>query len=159
MRPSLHAVDAGYPRKPKYDRAELFRSIGWEDLINNGNYENTCAIRVSIALISAHMRIPGRMSIKKGALKGALIEPGQGALSHILTKRRYLGTPEKFKGESAARKGIGSRGGIVSFWNIHPYMTATQGHIDVVSMYGNDYLSCAGTCYFSASEVWFWALK
>jgi hypothetical protein len=93
-------------------------------------------------------------------LKGRLIEPGQARLSRILAQRNMLGVPEKFKGSEAARRGIGQRRGVVSFWRIHPtWRGDTQGHIDVVSPNVYRFLDCKGECYFDASEVWFWPLK
>lgn len=159
MRPRYAAVAAGYPTRPPLDTATLFRTIGWDDLVDNGNYENTCTIRVSIALASAGFRIPGRMSIRKGPLKGRLIEPGQARLSQILARRNMLGAPEKFRGSPAAEKGIGLRRGIVSFWRLYPTRVGDwQGHIDVVSPNEYSFLECKGHCYFGAAEVWFWPL-
>jgi hypothetical protein len=77
---------------------ELFKEIGWDDLINNDVYANTCAIRVSLALIKSGVTIPeGRMPIKAGIHRGKRIDPGQSKLSHILAKKSMLGQPEKFK--------------------------------------------------------------
>ncbi|WP_426176646.1 T6SS effector amidase Tae4 family protein [Massilia sp. TWR1-2-2] len=160
MKPRFAAVAAGYPTSPPHDTAALFSIIGWEDLVTNGNYENTCAIRVSIALASAGVRIPGRMSIRKGTLKGRLIEPGQARLSMILARRNMLGAPEKFKGSPAAERGIGMRCGIVSFWRLYPTRVGdNQGHIDVVSPNEYNFLTCKGHCYFGAAEIWFWPLR
>jgi Type VI secretion system (T6SS), amidase effector protein 4 len=159
MRPHFNLVSNGYPRKPPYDTDDLMRLIGWDDLVGNGNYANTCAIRVSIALIAGGMSIPGRMRIKAGPHKGKLIEPGQAALSHMLAKRSMLGEPEKFFGNNEAHNGIGARSGVVSFWRLHPsWANDTQGHIDIVSPL-NGYLRCAGSCYFDAAHVWFWPLQ
>lgn len=160
MKPSFAAVSKGYPRRKDYPQDEVLRLIGWDDLVNNGNYANTCAIRISIALVSAGMSIPGRMSIKKGPHKGRLIEPGQAALSNILVSRLMLGAPEKFKGSSAAQSGVGNRSGIISFWRIHPtWVGDNQGHIDIVSPHEGGYLACDGGCHFGSAEVWFWPLK
>jgi Type VI secretion system (T6SS), amidase effector protein 4 len=160
MRPIFSEVFAGYPKKDNYPGSEVLRLIGWDDLINNGNYTNTCAIRVSIALVSAHMSIPGRMSIKKGSLKGSLIEPGQAKLSRMLARPHLLGAPEKFRtGNNSTQAAIGVRSGVLSFWRLHPeWVSDSQGHIDIVSPQ-NGYLQCASDCYFGAAEIWFWPLK
>lgn len=159
MVPKFLAVSDAYPTKVPYDRAKLFELIGWDDLVANSNYENTCAIRVSIGLLGAGMTIPGRMKINKGNLKGKLIEPGQARLSNILARKSMLGAPEKFKGGTAAEKAIGMRRGIVSFWRIHPtWVGDNQGHIDLVSPGGRGFLACRGQCFFDAMEVWFWPL-
>lgn len=159
MKPSFYAVSQAYPRKPEYQKAQLFHMIGWDDLINNGNYDNTCAIRVNIALASAGMLIPGRMRIKAGKLKGRSIEPGQGRLAHLLTRPSMLGAPEIFRGNNEARKGIGSRKGVIAFWNLYSTPTNGQGHIDLVSPAEGGFNLCAGACYFDAKEIWFWPLK
>ena len=160
MRPRYAKVVDAYPRRDPFDRPTLLGSIGWDDLIANMNFENTCAIRVSIALVAAGMRLPGRMSVKAGPLRGRLVEPGQVKLCHILAKPNMLGAPEKFQGAAAAEAGIRMRGGIVFFWRIYPERRgATQGHIDVIGPNAYQFLACLSNCYFGAFEVWFWPLK
>jgi hypothetical protein len=57
----------------------LFQQIGWDDLIKNPAYGNTCAIRVSLALIRSGVTIPGgRLPIKR-------IEPGQASNPPLAT--------------------------------------------------------------------------
>lgn len=136
---------------------ELFKELGWEDLIGNPSYENTCAIRVSLALIKCGMHIPGRLRIKKGQHKNKLVEMGQRNLSLLLADRSRLGPPEKFKG-SAAQGGIGSRSGIVSFWKLMPGVY-DHGHIDIVSAPTSRLRACGSDCYWTSKEVWFWPLK
>lgn len=160
MKPKFQAVAAAYPSKIPYDRGTLFQMLGWDDLIANDTYANTCAIRVSVGLAGAGMSIPGRMKIKQGPHKGKLVEPGQARLSNLLARKSMLGAPEKFKGSRGAAKGIGSRSGVVSFWRIHPTSVGdTQGHIDLVSPGDRGFLVCRGQCYFDAMEVWFWPLR
>ena len=160
MVPRYRSVADAYPDKIPYDRAKLFELIGWEGLTNNPNFENTCAIRVSLGLCGAGMSIPGRMKVNKGQLRGRLIEPGQARLSNILARKSMLGVPEKFKGQLAAERGIGTRSGVVSFWRIHPTRVGdNQGHIDLVSPGNRGYLGCRLACYFDAMEIWFWPLK
>lgn len=159
-RPPYAVLDKAYPRKPKYDWVELFHSIGWDNLVGNMDYYNTCAIRVSIALLSAGYQFPGRMKIKAGPLKGKMIEPGQRALSDILAHPSRLGAPEKYKTEAAAKAGIGQRKGIISFFHIDATNPRSNlGHIDLVGPDRGGFLTCAGMCYFSpAREIWFWPL-
>jgi hypothetical protein len=159
-RPLYAMMDNAYPRKSQgYDWAKLFNTIGWDDLVGNNAYYNTCAIRVSIALLSAGYRFPGRMKIKAGPLKGKMIEPGQRALSDILAHKDRLGQPEKFKTQDAAETGIGRRHGIVSFFRIdYANPNSNLGHIDLVGPERGG-LACAGMCYFfPAREIWFWPL-
>ncbi|MGZ8340696.1 MAG: T6SS effector amidase Tae4 family protein [Telluria sp.] len=145
MKPKFQAVAAAYPSKIPYDRATLFQLVGWDHLITNDTYANTCAIRVSVGLAGAGMSIPGRMKINKGPHKGKLVEPGQARLSTPLARKSMLGAPEKFKGGRGAAKGIGTRSGVVSFWRIHSALVGdNQGHIDLVSPGDRSFLACRG---------------
>lgn len=83
-------------------RAALFDEIGWSDLEGKPQWENTCAIRISLALIKSGINVPGRIAIKAGPYKGKLIEPGQARLSKIISQRSYFGAPEKLKRCSGA---------------------------------------------------------
>jgi hypothetical protein len=156
MKPAFIAIQSGYPSTLEVPRAALFQEIGWSDLVNNFNYTNTCAIRVSVALLKAGVAFPGRMRINTGRFKGRRIEPGQGRLSLVLA--RLWGAPEKYQGGAAAEKAIGGRKGVVSFWRLHPNLGDTQGHIDIVSGHVGE-LKCGNACYWGSSEVWFWPLK
>lgn len=147
-----------YPRKRAVPPSALFRELGWDDLIGNPNYENTCAIRVSLALIRSGITIPGgRMPIKKdGPFKGKKIEPGQVKLSAILSQPAMLGKPEKFSGPRAFLE-IGSRSGIVSFFRLTPGVYE-GGHIDIVSPMLGGVGACGTSCYWTSAETWFWPL-
>ena len=81
---------------------------------------------MSLALIKSGLTIPGRMPIKNGRHKRALIEPGQAKLASILSRPGYLGAPEKFK-PLEAYDGIGMRKGIVSFFDVNPMVQTRQG--------------------------------
>ena len=95
------------------------------------------------------------MRVRKGAMNGISIEPGQGKLSHIL--KGQWGAPDVFKTQHAAVKGVGRRNGVISFFRIEgPH--DTQGHIDIINSGGRIY-ECAMSCYFSAVEIWFWELR
>ena len=48
MRPMFAILKAGYPRK-LIKRVELYSQYGWASLANDPQYENTCAMRMSIA--------------------------------------------------------------------------------------------------------------
>ncbi|WP_426195025.1 T6SS effector amidase Tae4 family protein [Massilia sp. DWR3-1-1] len=156
MKPTFDALMQAYPRTTMRD--ELFTEIGWNDLTNNPAYGDTCAIRVSYGLLRAGVMLPGaRMKINGGQVKGKYIEPGQGKLSNIL--KILWGKPEVYKGEAAARAGIGRRHGVVSFFRIHGGGPADGGHIDLVWGGPSGFQTCARSCYFSATTVWFWPLK
>lgn len=158
MKPGFYELWRQYPRFDK--REALFDRIGWGDLSANPAYHDTCAIRMSVALLGAKMPLPGaRMAIKAGDLKGKRIEPGQAKLSGIL--KREWGKPEVYRDEAAARAGIGTRMGVVSFFRIRQLGVPTSGgHIDLVFMAaGRKFQDCARSCFFDAAEVWFWQLK
>lgn len=155
MKPSFHTLQGHYPRLAEVPKAALFAEIGWDDLVDNADYDNTCAIRVSLALIKCGMRIPGRMRINRGPFKGALIEPGQAALSKILARPALLGVPEKFD-RDGVDAGIGERSGLVAFWGIPTYNNG--GHIDIIAPDENGVKTCGSGCYFKSSGYWFWVL-
>lgn len=155
MKPVFAVLRHNYPRTAL--QADLFREIGWFDLLGKPAYKDTCAIRMSIALLSSGVPLPGaRMKANAGVIQNSYIEPGQGKLSMIL--KRQWGTPEVYKGEQAARDGIGKRTGVVSFFRIHGGPN-DGGHIDLVWPGINGFHDCARRCYFSALEIWFWPLK
>ncbi|QYG01512.1 MULTISPECIES: T6SS effector amidase Tae4 family protein [Massilia] len=153
MRPPLLTVMMHYPNRVK--REDLYADIGWNDLIDNKAYNDTCAIRMSYSLLMAGVSLPGaRMKAKAGVLKGRYMEPGQARLSNIL--RQQWGAPEVYKGEHAARNGIGSRTGVVSFFRIGG---GHGGHIDlVVHKPGGRFQDCARVCFWDSETIWFWPL-
>lgn len=159
MKPTFATLAKNYPRKKLVDRAELYQEIGWEKLINDPAYHNTCAVRVSLALIKSGMPIQGRMPIKTGPYKGKLIEPGQARLAQLLTHPRLLGQPKKLK-PSALAKVVGNQHGIIVFWKIPDYRVGSGlgGHIDIISPATGGVWACGSSCYLDAAEIWFWAL-
>ena len=136
--------------------SQVYEAIGHPGLDQKPEWANTCAVRMSVALIAAGMKImPGRLQIKVGRFKGEMVEPGQRKLSDFLAGQ--IGQPEKYKGGAAARNTIAWRTGIVSFYQIHG--GGNQGHIDLVSVPDWPDVMCNGSCYWDSMEVWFWPLK
>jgi len=146
-----------YPSNKTITREALFKEIGWDDLISNPSYENTCAIRVSLGLIKSGVKVAGRIAIKKGPHKGQWIEPGQAKLAKLLATRSYLGAPQTMKGADAERT-IGPRRGVVAFWRIPGYLNGAGGHTDLVSPTQGGFRACGSDCYWNSAEVWFWEL-
>lgn len=135
---------------------ELYTSLGWDDLIGRPEWANTCAVRMSLALLEAGVDLAGRVQVKKGDLAGQWIEPGQNKLSDWLVTHKRA--PEVFSYEEIQASGgaaLFGKKGIISFMRIPSY---AGGHIDLLHP-NNDYLTCSRSCYFSASEVRFWALS
>jgi hypothetical protein len=162
-RPLYASLSANYPKKPKQagdggmDAAALYQSIGHPEYADNMYMQNTCAVRVSMALLGAGIQpAPGHMTVQAGKFKGQRIEQSQRRLSAFLERR--LGKPEVYTSGYEAGQKIGRRRGIVSFFHLNS-ATDDQGHIDLVEPAAGDALQCMGSCYWSAHQVWFWPLK
>ena len=164
MKVAYASIRNHFPDTDNVSRAELYQWLGYPENTNDPGFYNTCAIRLSLALLGAGYPNPGLWPIKAGKYKGRMIETRQRKLSNWL--KRHVGKPEIYQGGPAAERGIGARQGIISFFNIYGG-DAPQGHIAIVSrdrwgMYlrcGNE-LDGAGTgCYWTSREVWFWPLK
>lgn len=146
-----------YPTHDKVSGAALYASIGHPDKGKNLSWQNTCAIRVSLALLGAGELVgPGYLTARAGPYKGKRIESRQKALADFLSKR--LGAPEVYKNGYEAWSKIRPRRGIVSFYRLNGTWD-TQGHIDLVEPVTMGDLQCASACYWSSAEVWFWPLK
>ena len=68
---------------------DVYKEIGYsiDDLIKqNPGYENTCAVRMSLALIKSGIHFAGRLRIKVGPHKGKMIEPGAKLLADQLAR-------------------------------------------------------------------------
>jgi len=148
---------ANYPTKKTVTPRALYESIGHPEKLSIPGWENTCAVWVSVALVKSGVAIsPGYLSIKANKHKGARIESRQRQLSEFLIKK--WGQPEKYAGGPAAKKGIGTRRGVISFFNLWG-ATDPQGHIDLVSPGEWNELQCVSDCFWRAVEVWFWPMR
>jgi hypothetical protein len=130
-RPIYAALAAAYPKRPKegiphsgVDQVALYESIGHPEFAHDLHMQNTCATRVSIALLAAGFtRRPATLPCK---LVGLL-----GCASKLISRRCPTSCGD---------------------WD-------PQGHIDLVEATNMGDLQCAGSCYWSSTEVWFWPLK
>lgn len=156
MKPSFSALQKGYPYEHQFMRPNLYDHLGWPDLKDHPAYQDTCAIRMSVALANARVHIRGPLTIKSGPLKGMSVEPAQAKLSRLL--KAAWGAPEVYTGVDVARHAIGNRSGVASFFRIHGASGNGQGHIDLVEPDGQGFHLCAMNCYFKAVEIWFWPL-
>ncbi|WP_312951323.1 T6SS effector amidase Tae4 family protein [Superficieibacter sp.] len=118
-------------------------------------YYNTCAVRMSLALLKCGVPFQGRMLLKGGAFKGKKIEPGAKLLADQLVKASAFGWPEIFHKPQEASQSLKNRTGVVFFNAIEGY---GGGHIDLVETEGN-HLECHSDCYPTCREIWFWELK
>jgi Type VI secretion system (T6SS), amidase effector protein 4 len=149
-RPAFSTLLANYYSNKVVTRDDLYAELGWDDLIDNPLYENTCSVRVSLALIKVGIPVKGRIKVKIGPYKGKMIEPGLLKLARMLATKEYFGKPEKFITENA-EAGVGNRQGIIAFIKLPGYEGG--GHMDLIS--GS---VCGSDCYWDAEEIWFWEL-
>ncbi len=157
MKPSFAKLNESYPRREPLPREALLASIGWSDVLFNPAFLDTCALRMSLTLVGSGVTLPGaRMRVKAGALKGNRIEPGQAKLSRIL--KQIWGAPDVYRSEISARDGIAKQSGVASFFKINGGAT-DGGHIDLIWPGANGFSSCAMSCYFKSSEIWFWPVR
>jgi hypothetical protein len=157
------AIRMHFPDEDSVTLDELFQWIGYPENIHNPNFENTCAIRMSLALLGAGFPNPGIYPVKAGQFKGRAIETKQRKLSNWLVHQ--LGQPEKYNDGQEAQKKIGARHGIISFFHLHG-PTDNQGHIAIVALdrwqtfrCGTEKDSSPTGCFWGAVEVWFWPLR
>lgn len=78
-------------------RSTLFSEIGYSEselLKANPGYQNTCAIRMSLALLKCNVSFQGRLLVKTGDYKGKKIEPGAKLLADQLYQSNVFGKAE-----------------------------------------------------------------
>lgn len=166
MRVPFAKVRRYFPDEDSIGLDELFRWVGYPEHITNPNFLNTCAIRMSLALLGAGFPNPGTYPVLAGRYKGRMIETQAKKLSNFLA--RQLGQPEKYKSGPEAEKAVDGRHGIVSFFRLHG-PTDPQSHISIVAKAAGTWgiLRCGREvegpdkstgCYWQAVEVWFWPL-
>ena len=159
MKPSYSILKLGHyssnANNPSFKEASaVYTDIGYDPdyADRNPGYENTCAIRMSLALLSVGMVFEGRFPVKAGRFKGRSLEQGAIRLADKLRHPDLLGKPEVFLNHRGAIQKIGNRRGIVFFHTIAGY---GGGHIDLYEPVE----TCNSDCYFSgAREIWFWPL-
>jgi hypothetical protein len=156
MKP-LFAVLKAHHMSRTFLPPQVYDAIGHPKLALEPAWGNTCAVRMSVALIYAGITIqtgPARLRLNAGPHKGAQIEPSQHVLSEFLVHE--IGMPEKYKSGSDAQNSINWRHGIVSFFSL---MGTSHGHIDLVSVEDWGAYRCSVACYWECKEVWFWPLR
>jgi len=129
--------------------------IDHESLIKqNAAYVNTCAARMSLALLKSGVPFVGRMRIKSGGFKGKTLEAGAKLLADQLMKPTALGRPTVYKPADFMSK-ISGKKGVVLFWKITGY---GGGHIDLIDS-STAATVCSSGCYYQSKEIWFWPLN
>jgi hypothetical protein len=135
---------------------EVYKEIGYDfDALikQNPAYLNTCAVRMSLALIKAGVNFAGRLKIKEGPYKGQMIEPGAKLLADQLARPAAFGRPDVLAPSEALRR-LSSKKGVILFWKIEGY---DGGHVDLIEA-TTAVQVCNSECYFSSKEIWFWPL-
>ena len=109
MKPAFSVLWGNYPQSRLWSREKLFREIGWDSLIDETEYRNTCAIRLSVALQKSGVSISSSagMTGLKGMMKGKAIEIRQDNLSKQLRQLwgGVYGTLQDKGGEHYWRQG------------------------------------------------------
>lgn len=138
------------------DKTDVYKEIGYDydNLVKeNPGYSNTCAVRMSLALLKSGVSFSGRLKIKTGKYTGKLIEPGAKLLADKLSLGTAFGKPKIFKPSEFESK-IGRYKGVIFFWKISGY---GGGHIDLIESVNASQV-CHSACFPLCSEVWFWSL-
>ena len=162
MKPAYSILKSNHyssePTSPSYVSSEaVYTEIGYD--INelkkqNPGYVNTCATRMSLALIKSGVNFEGRLKIKDGDYKNRFVEPGAKLLADQLIKPAVFGRPLMFNRPTTVPAELKDKKGVVFFWKIDGY---DGGHIDLIESSTSTFL-CNSHCYFACKEVWFWAL-
>lgn len=135
---------------------DVYKEIGYklDDLVKqNPAYLNTCAVRMSLALLKSGVDFVGRLKIKDGPYKGKTFEPGAKLLADQLARPAVFGRPDVFVPSNALAR-LNGKKGMILFWKITGY---GGGHIDLIEA-STTIQVCNSACYFSAKEIWFWPL-
>lgn len=124
---TFEKLHANYPTQ---GRSELFHDLGadWIPLIDNPNYQNTCSIRLSVALNKS-----GQFVDK--TYREALTGSGQSIVLKVSTMGRLVqasfGDPwgmSKEVGQTLASSDIPARKGIIAY---HANWSDATGHFDL----------------------------
>jgi hypothetical protein len=151
--PPVSLLWYGYPDTE--DNGAVRTQLGGE--CDNPEYVNTCAMRLSMALLNAGISLPAHhhnlFTVKagNGAFKGKNIALRQHELSDYLV--HLWGHPQVFQHQSnnAVPAAMTKMAGVVSFFDIPGFRHGHGGHIDVFYL-GN--VRHAG--YFNSKTFWLW---
>ena len=131
-------------------RKKFFEAMGWDDLIDNDAYANTCAMRVSVCLVRLGMTFPtGEIKILKGPHKDKRIKIRWKELSEKLVAKWGAATDISPTTTTASKP----HQGVVAFEKLPG---GYPGHIDVLDGPNE---SCVYSAYFGSDEMWVWPAK
>lgn len=143
-----------FPDPRSVPAEELWRWIGYPHNANDPQWHNTCAIRMSLALLGAGFDMTGAfLPILAGKYRNRVVEIKQEVLAKWL--EQVWGPPEKF-GAALLREVVGNRRGVIRFVQLWgPF--DPQGHIDLIAPDEHFRLMAeGGHVYRHAVECWFW---
>ena len=148
---------SSYQQGERVSEEDLFSEMGIDFQAlkkQNALYANTCAARMSLALLKSGTPISGRLKIKAGKYKDRYIEPGAKLLADQISKPTMLGKPEVYSSNEFLSK-VKNRKGVVLFRKVSG---GSADHIDLIEPI-NSMQVCHSSCYFQSKEIWFWELK
>lgn len=157
MPPKFADLWNAYPFVPT--KGQLFHQLGggWPALIGNSSYDNTCAIRLSVALIGAGQPIPSDLAQLDGGHKDA---QGRDLIVRVPTAKRLL---ERLIGPSTwgASKASGAdiADGLIPAWTgVLLYLVPNgdaSGHVD---LWDKEHctIDCHNTFARASSSVELW---
>ena len=137
MKPTYMILKHNHYSSNKYqsnylDQVGLYKEIGYDfHALHNQNpaYENTCATRMSLALIKSGIHFHGRLEIKAGPYKGRKIETGAKLLADQLAKPHVFELPLILRNPNNAPTELNNTKGVLFFNKIAGY---GGGHIDLI---------------------------
>lgn len=161
MKPAYFSLKRNHYSSAEFDPSfvgakAVYEEIGYDMaklLEQNPDYQNTCAVRFSLALLKSGAPITGRLKIRKGPHAGASVETGAKLLADQLSKSHLFGKPELLK-PSATMPELRNRRGAILFWKIFGY---GGGHIDLIEPSTSGF-TCHSSCHTLCKEIWFWPL-
>lgn len=158
MKPSFSMLKKNHYSSNIVSGYDLYKEIGYDYATlqqQNSGYINTCATRMSLALIKSGVKFDGRLTIKDGNWKGRKIEAGAKLLADQLSRPGVFGKPVIWRDSDKFKAELGNKKGVVFFWKITGY---DGGHIDLIEPTTAGAI-CNSHCYFSCKEIWFWELN
>lgn len=139
--------------------AQLFAELGYDHdalLKKHPDFINTCAVRMSLALLKNSVEFTGRFPINSEQFKGKKFEPGAKLLADQLYRPNVFGKAEIYTDARDAALKLINRRGVVFFNKIENY---GGGHIDLIEPLTHESLVCNSDCFPNSKEIWFWELQ
>lgn len=155
MSASFASLNNSYRSYNRLDTSALYESLGWGDLVDRPEWQNTCAVRMHLALLDANVQVPGRFPVLKGTHAGSRIEVSQQRLAEKIERSGRFGSARVYSREEFLRKDgykdVAGQTGIVSFQRMPGY---PGGHIDLLDARSD--WNCLRQCYFNSGQIHFW---